>query len=423
VSLSDGKKTKFVKKNEEGEAVPSKVREFQMLEEHKSELLQPRIRFNIGTDAQPIVQVIEFEELATAQEHDIAEVEARLDRRAISSGPLIKWHPPCEEEFPCLNTVLEDYDSGILCVAGQPNQGKSTLLTNMAYHAHELNSKTIIMDFTLDDDRKKRMVQLAALRSNRRYKDVMLGLAHPNPLIRKEVMEAREYIKTHLWNSKRFFTFERSQVIRYPDGTKKTSLEIANIKTIVDLIKTWREAFPLSEGYQLIIFIDAFNNIDISRLGFSASNDATKEDRKADILMQATIDSTCPMIVSNHVVKGTTRRHMGLDSIKGSKQLQYNAQAVFILYNDLKERQDGSTIFWSPTSGEGLFDLIPQDEMMSDHWGRNRPILEVGVAKTKVGDEDRRLFWRMAGERCSLYLPNSYSDWEYLRNRTNPSVD
>jgi hypothetical protein len=61
--------------------------------------------------------------------------------------------------------------------------------------------------------------------------------------------------------------------------------------------------------------------------------------------------------------------------------------------------------------------------MMSDHWGRNRPILEVGVAKTKVGDEDRRLFWRMAGERCSLYLPNSYSDWEYLRNRTNPSVD
>lgn len=398
-----------------------KKTEQDLIDELKSEFGQPRFRWNANTPGHPVIKTITHEQMKGAINNEIRVVEKNWRRMASRGGTFMnfsnpKFDPddPRNPEYPTLNNHLRGMERGIICVAGQPNIGKTVWLSNVMHDVYRFNDKAIILDFILDDAIANRYVHLAALKCKRRYHDVQLMESHPNPIIERECSDALNEARTIL-TSGRFFSFERILSVTNEQGL--TSYSVSKLQNLCSAIKSMREAFPIEE-YPMVAFIDAYNNLDNTGISGCAS-DLAKEERAIDLLEEAANGQNVILFMTTHLRKESSRRVMSLEGIKGSVKLPYQAKVTFYLHNDLKVNREGSNVYWE--DGDKGRNYIPLDEP-DEYRKRPRAVLEVHNLKSKVSDENRTLYYRMAPERCGLYPPENQEEYEDLKNLASTQI-
>ena len=388
-----------------------------MLDDLASTPGKPRIRWNVKTHANPVIRVIEHEQLLEATRREIGEVESMWQRMADRGGTFVKFSnpdfdpPPKSVSYPTLNRHLQGMERGIVCVAGQPNIGKTVWLSNVMYDVYTHNPDAIIIDFILDDAIANRYVHLAAIESKRRYADIQQMENHEDSNIRNTISDALAHSRNVL-TSGRWFTFERILTVK---KEHVLNYQASRLQNLCSIIKSVREAFPI-EKHPIVAFIDAYNNIDITGIQ-GCQSDFAKEERAIDLLEEAANVYGVILFMTTHLRKESTRRLMSLDSIKGSLKLPYQAKVTFYLHNDLKLSKE-SQVKWVDgiKNDKGIEEwTLPQDEDL-DYRLRPRPLLEIYSLKSKVSDEQRPLYYRMAPERCGLYSPKDAQEYERLKS-------
>lgn len=398
-----------------------KKSEQEILDEYKSELGQPRFRWNINTPVNPIVRTITHEQMTGAIDKELKAIEKNWRRMASRGGTFMNFSDPKLDpkdhrnpEYPTLNNHLRGMERGIICVAGQPNIGKTVWLSNVMHDVYRFNDgengtqKAIILDFILDDAIANRYVHLAALKCKRRYHDVQMMDSNLNPTIERECTDALIESKQIL-TSGRFFSFERILTVDNENG--RLTYSVSKLQNLCNSIKAMREAFPMEE-YPMVAFIDAYNNLDNTGITGCAS-DLAKEERAIDLLEEVANVHNVILFMTTHLRKESSRRVMSLEGIKGSVKLPYQAKVTFYLHNDLKVQREGSNVYWE--DGDKGKDYLPMDEPV-EYRKKPRPILEVHNLKSKVSDETRVLYYRMAPERCALMSPVNLQEYDDLKN-------
>lgn len=324
-------------------------------------------------------------------------VEANL---GIRTGPNVKWLDEYADDsrlrlqthdlssgIPSLAATLNDFENGLVVVGGQPNAGKSTFFISMMTGGLQLNRDLVVVDFSFDDDAKKRYVQLMANLTGLHYSQ----LYTKNDLSEGELRgkaDAKRLVDQWI-EEQRYWPFEASETINLKNKNITTTL-----RTIGVLKETMKELRELMPDKKIAFFVDAWNDIDLSE----ESEYIGKVDNVLSDLKETSQANNIMCLFSAHIRKTEGRSpRVRLEDIKGTKAFEYAVKWGAIVRNEHREN-------------------ALQNPLRLDRDGRLYPVLIVETQKQKSSDWDRPLFYAMEASQCRL-MPPTPEEYEDLLNQ------
>jgi len=268
-----------------------------------------------------------------------------------------------------MSRALTDFEEGIAVLTGKPNSGKSTILVNMMLQSLSLNNDLVVIDFSFDDNAKKRYQQYVASQSGLTYQEITTSTdLTPNQLLAKKQAEQRleELIKT-----RRLYLFESSE--QFEDGF----WAIRKPERMMMIGKMVRDEHP---GKKIAVFVDAWNDVDTSDA--KGSNDLERSRNVLRDLQDWSTDQKLMVFLSAHLRK-TNDGKPGMDDIKGIGELSYNAVWIGLVRNELRENVLTEPLVYE--EGEFLY-----------------PIATVETVKTKSSCWDLPIFYVLKAMMCGL---------------------
>lgn len=278
------------------------------------------------------------------------------------------------EGIPTTAAVLNDYESGIVCVAGKQNAGKSTYVVNLQKQGLDNDDALIVADISLDDPPKKRLTQYVAAETGLFYQDIMGDTKlHPNQVeLRENAFDKIiQYAK-----DERLWLFEGTEVV---PGTQRR-VSVRDFRSVIYLMEWLRERFP---DNKIAVFADSWNQLDYTPAK-GISSDLNQANFMLQDLKLASEQNGIMLIVTAHLRKSLEKRPT-MDDIKGTSNMAYDCVAGLILRNEYREN--------------AMVDpLMYEDEEA----GLAYPMLTIEVQKTKVGIWDFPLFYGLKQAQAQI---------------------
>jgi hypothetical protein len=285
----------------------------------------------------------------------------RTPRRGYSNG------------IPTWSQTFSDFIGGVSFLAGRANAGKSTVAINLIKGLIEQNPDTIVVDISLDDSPRKRMMQFMACISGLRYTEIT------DP----ETISENKKALRHQAEETFFSWIGSGRLISLAARERLENSKVLNLRdynTIIKLMKKLRGDYPTCK---IVFFIDAWSNLD-----FNTSSRFGNEYQYAAMILEqiknASEEYFVPCVFSAHFVKSDGKSKAGIKDIKGGSGLEYDAAAILIVRNEYRENSLIEPLMYETPTGE------------------ENPVLAIDVPKNKVSEWDRTLLYGLDSARCQL---------------------
>lgn len=253
---------------------------------------------------------------------------------------------------------LEGLESGLYVFAGESNSGKTATMMNIFYDlVLNENNHLYGVYFSLDDSKNEIFPRIVAMQKN-----IPIGCVK-KPQVYTELMnthpEMTDICEKYLERREEGIELlkEQTDKITVFDITDKESL---NEKTIYKFIKDLKsELIEKDEKANIIIAIDAIDDIRLSEKVDDTSYEIAKKIKNMAVELDIVI------FVSKHFRKLGANRRPILDDLKENNELIYQANATFLVFNDVSKNKGNAQVYAETEDGEKL------------------PIIELDWAKNK----------------------------------------
>lgn len=340
--------------------------------------------------------------------HFIDKLEKAKESYGKRKGPHVRWLKEQVDDsvltipshdfatgIPTLSRLLNDFEEGVACLAGKPNACKSTIMVNMMLDSLAANSDLIVVDLSLDDTFRKRYCQYLASRSGLHYQEITTD----TPLTDTQIAakEAGEGLIRSYYEAGRLFTLESIEDFPVEEGS--SSVRRVPMRSAKNIISSMAQMRSKNPDKKIAYFIDAWNNIDTSSVkGFS---DLEKSSNLLDELQEAANKYQVMNFVSAHLRKSSDKKSIGLEDIKGTANMMYNAQWAGIVRNEYREN-------------------LYKDPLLYSENGRYHPLIAIEVLKTKVSAWDQPAFYGCKPSQCQLVSVTEDQYLDYFSQYNNP---
>ena len=249
---------------------------------------------------------------------------------------------------------------GLYLFASQANVGKSAFMLQVAQQMSDLNDNVHVAYHSLDDSSNelapryiacKEQITISQAKNPAKYAD------------QPDVLEKRNEGIKHLYrNATRFSVWDSN------DGT--------SVEVMENRIKEMKMHFP--EGTKLVIMIDSIYDLTV---------DSKQLQEKALYEYVAkTVKSWCVtydvvVMCTAHLRKLNGGRRPGTDDLKENNRLEYEANFIGLLYNEVGLFEENAKVYW-----------------LNDEEESKMPVIEMKVGKNKFGS--------FKGTRFYEFMPN-----------------
>jgi intein/homing endonuclease len=275
----------------------------------------------------------------------------------------------------------------------------STIQLNAYTHLIEHTPEVQVLDVSLDDDFATRFRNSIARLSKVKINKVRYAFTRTEEE-NKRVFDAETY-----W----FDAIAPRLTIVECTDFNKNARNLSQIKTIV---QAQRDMYG---DKKLVVTIDGFHNIvaDDFRGGY---NDKIQiEAYTSNELVTLAESEKCSIIVTSHTPKGSLRRGLDQESVKGSVAAGYDAKIMGALYSDYKINRENAEVF-----GEVIINN-EDGTVVKDKF----PIIELDIVKNKTSEFNSIIFFEHYPAFCLVEeadptWQNFWRDLIYSKNIKKP---
>lgn len=262
-----------------------------------------------------------------------------------------------------LDEAFSGLQPALYIIAGQPNIGKSMLALRLAWNVALLNKDAYVLYFAIDDPLFAIMPRVISMDQK-----IPINVAKIPQMFQDddELMSKRETGVQRL----------RENVGSFKILDKSHGYTIEAIKRIV--FEHQAKIENAKTGKKLVVFIDNLYDVEVEDQAYAG--DTQKKLQKIAI----DLDDICeihkiPVVCTGELKKLNGARRPILDDLKETVKLQYVASAIMLCYNEVQVKGERANVYHlTPEKGE-----------------EKQPVLEVHVAKNKLGEYKGRIFYNM----------------------------
>ena len=278
--------------------------------------------------------------------------------------------------FPSLTNGLEGWDSGLYIFAGLANHGKTAAMINILEDLVMCESNKLFgIYYSLDDNKNKVLPRIVAMRESLpislvakpgRYQK-MVNEGHPDAIhIAQQLDKRKEGIKRLKAESNKMMVLD-SQEIKSDKDLKNSIYQIYNYIKAID------------EEANIVVAVDGLKDINFTDLHLTENE---KVDTASKFLKELSVDLDIIVMSTMHLRKLNGNRRPGTDDLRDSNRLEYEANVIFLVYNDVSRNKDAAKIY-TRTGAED---------------SPKCPVLELDWAKNKISSYKGRTFCYFAPE-------------------------
>lgn len=250
--------------------------------------------------------------------------------------------------FPLFNEALDGgLQPGLYLFASQANVGKSAMLLQIAQQVSDLNENVHVAYHSLDDSNNeltpryiacKQQITISQAKNPSKYGD------------QPEILEKRNEGIKHLYRNVSKFSMW--------DSNSGTSVEILEQR-----IKDMKMNFP--DGTKIVILIDSIYDLTV--------DSKQLQDKALYEYVAKTVKSWCVtydtiIMCTAHLRKLNGGRRPMPDDLKENNRLEYEANFIALLYNEVGLKEEGADIYW-----------------INEEKEEKMPVIEMKVGKNKFG--------------------------------------
>jgi replicative DNA helicase len=269
-------------------------------------------------------------------------------------------------------------------LAGETNIGKSSLLLNLALDIVNSNENVFVLFFSVDDSISQLLPRMVALNTGISIN----AIANP-----KYKIKLREDLSEE--EKEKMLRLRGAELEKLKSMSDRFAIkEEGEAKRIEQLSKYIKIYKKISEGKQLVVFVDnlhrltSYKRTETRELYMMISDQLKYWKSQYDI----PVITTAELRKTNH-----TKRPVG-DDIKETKDLQFDADFVGLLFNDYYINPNTNLKFVRDVNAEDAFG----------------PIVELNVIKNKTSSFKSRLYYKMYPELSKFIECTENERQEYL---------
>ncbi|WP_245628919.1 DnaB-like helicase C-terminal domain-containing protein [Alicyclobacillus shizuokensis] len=227
---------------------------------------------------------------------------------------------------------------GLILFAAAPNVGKSAMMLQIAKTVSERNENVYVSYHSLDDSNNELLPRYIACDQQIKIAQAKMPEKFSD---QPEIIEKRnEGLRNLYRNIYRFGMYDSENL-----GTSVEAIE-QHIKDIL---------MELPEGVKLVICIDSFNDLTVESQKFS-NNDARNE-YVAKMLKSWTVRYNAVVMCTAHLRK-TNGKRPTVDDLKDTIRLQYEANLILLLYNEVGIKEENAAVYWMDEEEETKMPVI-----------------------------------------------------------------
>ena len=311
---------------------------------------------------------------------------------------------------PIFNNKMEGLESGLYLIAGESNSGKSAFMMNLLwdYAMHPENNLFGIY-FSLDDMADKiipriismnELIPISVSSKPERYKE-FIELGEENCSLYQDWLDKRQQGLDKLRSLNKKFKIEDS-VERDRNG-KQIKLDCGE-KILDYCIKLQDYIKGEDPEANIIVGIDSLFDLNFPSQNFKAGDDKALNDYIAKEVKRWSVEVLkVPIFGTVHLRKFDQKRRPNIADLKESGRYAYEANVVFIVYNDVSRNGQSASIYYTePNSIEFL------------------PIIEIQWAKNKQSSFKGRTYYHFVPNysktiECNQEEMNRFDSLIYTR--------
>lgn len=263
--------------------------------------------------------------------------------------------------FPLFDEALDGgVQPGLYLFASKANVGKSALLLQVGQQIADNNEHVHVAYHSLDDSSNelapryiacKEQITISQAKNPAKYAD--------NP----EILEKRNEGVKHLYrNASRFSIWDSN------DGT--------SVEVIEDRIKQMKMSFP--ENTKIVIMIDSIYDLTVES---KQLQDKALQEYIAKTAKEWSVAYDVVVMATAHLRKLNAGARPTTDDLKENNRLEYEANFIGLLHNEVGLKEENSQIYW-----------------LSEEEETKMPVIELKVGKNKFG--------AFKGTRFYEFMPN-----------------
>ena len=272
--------------------------------------------------------------------------------------------------FPSLTNGLEGWDSGLYIFAGLANHGKTAAMINILEDMVMCpDNKLFGVYYSLDDNKNKVLPRIVAMRES-----LPISLVAKPGRFQKMVDEHHPdavHIAQQLDKRKEGINKLKSQ------SNKMMVLDSQDIKSDKDLKQSIHQIYnyvkSLDEEANIVVAVDGLKDINFTEMSLSENE---KVDTASRFLKDISVELDIIVMSTMHLRKLNGNRRPDTQDLKDSNRLEYEADVIYLVYNDVSRNKDAAKIY-----SRGASEDAPK-----------QPILELDWAKNKISSYKGRTF-------------------------------
>lgn len=280
--------------------------------------------------------------------------------------------------FPSLTEGLEGWDSGLYIFAGLANHGKTMMLLNLLEDLVMCeDNKLFGVYYSLDDNKNKVIPRIIAMRESLpisliakpgRYQR-MIDENHPDAIhIAQQLDKRNEGIRKLKENSNKMIVLDSQDI--------KTSTDLRDsIHQIYNYVKT------MDEEANIVVAVDGLKDINFDGIRLTENE---KVDEASRFLKDISVELDIIVMSTMHLRKINGNRRPTTEDLKDSNRLEYEADVIFLTYNDVSRNKEAAKIYTRHAN--------------DNENSPKQPIVELDWAKNKISSYKGRTFCYFAPE-------------------------
>lgn len=279
--------------------------------------------------------------------------------------------------FKQLDTAIDgDLSPGLYLFAAAPNVGKSMILLQIANQIVKQNDNVHVAYHALDDTTKDILPRFIAT-----HEGITISQAK-NPSRYQDspdVLEKRNDAMKYMYNNMHKLSFWDAE-------------EGSNLKELEQHIKDLR--MELGEDVRVILMFDSIYDVK----AIFAQNDKQAYEEVA-----TTVKSWCGLydvvIMATAHLKKTGGRRPITEDLKENNRLEFEANFIALLYNEVGLKEEEANIYWLHEDRE-----------------EKLPVIEMRIAKNKFGSYKGTLFFEFFPDLSTAYEVEKDNAKRYIAN-------
>lgn len=325
-----------------------------LLDNAMSQALMPQV---------PVVETLPEPE-KKGYDREMDDYERRLDE---TEEALWRWDPESaiKTGLPMFDAAFDGgLESGLYLLAAPANMGKTAFMLDIADRVVKNNENILCLVGSLDDSLKKvipryisvnQRIQIKEAKNPRKYED--------DPIIMEKRKKGMNFLK------------ENRHKLMFFDANDSNAIEDWEAR-----IQQMRMTIP--DGTRMLIFFDSF--ADLTSRDFKGNRDDMEIHISQKVKEWTTVYDLI-IIGTMHLRKTNGKHRPTREDLKGTNRLDYDADLVWLLYNEVKVEKENANVYWN-----------------EDGNAYKQPVIELNFAKNKQSDFDRTIFYHFSPSRNLL---------------------